>query len=288
MNSNTSSIQTVSDTAYWVAFYRATESRREDALFRDPLAELLIGEHGKKVSNSMKSIGPYVYWSVTIRTCVIDGYIQKYAAQGYTTLINLGAGLDTRPYRLALPQDFHWIEIDVPEIIEMKNERLQDHPPQCQLERITLNLSNQTEREKLFAELNHRVGPALVLTEGVTPYLDEASMRGLAHDLQSQSNFQLWINEYYSPEVYPRFQSQQHKTLMGNSPFQFFPSDWFSFFEECGWTRKEMKYLCDEASQRHRGFPLPRWVTWLKWILGQDNMMKRIRTFTAYTVLEKI
>ncbi len=288
MNCNTSSIQTVSDTAYWVAFYRAMESKREDALFRDPLAELLIGEHGKKVSNSMKSIGPYVYWSVTIRTCVIDGYIQKYAAQGYTTLINLGAGLDTRPYRLALPQDFQWIEVDLPEIIELKNERLHDQPPKCRLERIGLDLANSTERRELLAELNSRIGPALVLTEGVTPYLDEDSVRGLAGDLQSQSNIQLWINEYYAPEVYPRFQSQKHRDLMGNSPFQFFPSDWFSFFEECGWTRKEMQYLYDEAIQRNRSFPLPRWATWLKYILGKDNMMKRIRTFTAYTVLEKI
>ncbi len=37
-----SSIEHVSDTALWVANYRALESRRSDALFHDPLAEKLL------------------------------------------------------------------------------------------------------------------------------------------------------------------------------------------------------------------------------------------------------
>jgi O-methyltransferase involved in polyketide biosynthesis len=37
-------IENVSDTAFWIAHYRAVESARPDALFRDPLAALLAGE----------------------------------------------------------------------------------------------------------------------------------------------------------------------------------------------------------------------------------------------------
>jgi hypothetical protein len=39
----------VSDTARWTALHRATESARADALFSDPLAERLAGEHGRAI-----------------------------------------------------------------------------------------------------------------------------------------------------------------------------------------------------------------------------------------------
>ena len=155
MNSGTSTIQNVSDTAFWVASYRAIESKKKNALFRDPLADLLTGEYGKKVSISMKPIARYAYWSVTIRTRLIDEYVLKYTNQGYNTIINLGAGLDTRPYRLAQPQDIQWIEIDFPEVVELKNEKLKDQKPKCTLERIGLNLANQEERKRLFDELRN-------------------------------------------------------------------------------------------------------------------------------------
>ena len=54
----------------------------------------------------------FVFWILTIRTRVIDEYILKYQNQGYKTIINLGAGLDTRPYRLDLPEATQWIEVE--------------------------------------------------------------------------------------------------------------------------------------------------------------------------------
>ncbi|MBI3561123.1 MAG: class I SAM-dependent methyltransferase [Gammaproteobacteria bacterium] len=287
MRTNTSTIQNVSDTAFWVASYRAIESEKKNPLFRDPLAGLLAGEYGKKVSNSMKPFAQYAYWSVTIRTRLIDEYILKYAAQGYKTVVNLGAGLDTRPYRLSLPQEVQWIEVDFPEVIELKNEKLKDQKPKCKLERIGLNLSHQTKRKKLFDELNHRIGPALILTEGVIPYLNEDSVSSLANDMKDQSNFKLWVAEYYSSKVYPRYQSQKFKDLLGDSPFQFFPANWFSFFEDCGWIQKEMHYLYDEAAKHNRKFPLPWWASALKVIIGEKTMMKDIRKSSAYIVFEK-
>lgn len=288
MITNSSSVKKVSDTAFWVAYYRALESRKKNRLFHDPLADLLTGEHGRKVSNSMKSIGRYAYWSVTIRTRLIDEYLLKYIGQGYKTVINLGAGLDTRPYRLTLPTDVDWIEIDFPEVIEFKNEKLKDHKPNCALRRIGLNLSDQDERAKCFSELNRRAGPALISTEGVIPYLPEDSVTSLARDIKNQANFKLWLAEYYSPEMYPRFQSPQFRDLLGGAPFQFFPKDWFSFFADCGWTKKEMRYLYDEAEKHNRRFPLPWWATILRGIFGDERVMKRLRKISAYIVFEKL
>jgi methyltransferase (TIGR00027 family) len=95
-------IENVSDTAFWIAHFRALESERPDALFHDPLARLLAGDRGKKIAEAMP-VSFITAWIVAIRTCVIDDYIRWAIAQGVDTTLNLGAGLDTRPYRLDLP-----------------------------------------------------------------------------------------------------------------------------------------------------------------------------------------
>jgi O-methyltransferase involved in polyketide biosynthesis len=45
-------IRDVSDTAIWVAYYRARETERPDAMFRDPLARVLVGDRGEKIARS--------------------------------------------------------------------------------------------------------------------------------------------------------------------------------------------------------------------------------------------
>jgi len=287
LNSNISTIENVFDTAFWVAFYRSIESKRKDALFQDPLAELLLGANGKEISHSMKTFERYAYWSVTIRTPLIDKYILKYLNQGYKTVINLGAGLDTRPYRLSIPEETQWIEVDFPEVIALKNEKLKDEKPNCNLERIGLNISNEIDRKVLFDELNRRIGPAIVLMEGVIPYLTESAVNSVANAIKEQSNFKLWITEYYSPELYPRYQSPKFQNLLGESRFRFFPADWFSFFENSGWVKKEMKYLYDEAISHNRQFPMPWWAKLLKLVFGEEKIMKSIKKYSAYIVFEK-
>jgi O-methyltransferase involved in polyketide biosynthesis len=54
----TGEIEHVTDTAFWVASYRALESERPDALFRDPLAGLLSGEKGKQIARSALLLWP--------------------------------------------------------------------------------------------------------------------------------------------------------------------------------------------------------------------------------------
>src|SRR3954462_5915422 len=110
----------VSDTALWVAHYRAEESERPDALFRDPYAKVLAGERGRRIALSMGPTSRYTRWTLVIRTVLIDRFIADAIAAGFDTVLNLGAGLDSRPYRLALPEALQWIEVDQPQIIDHK------------------------------------------------------------------------------------------------------------------------------------------------------------------------
>src|SRR5260370_39023048 len=63
---------TVSDTANWVAYYRALESERPDAIFHDPYARALAGERGERITNEMPRARQYG-WPMVVRTAVMDG-----------------------------------------------------------------------------------------------------------------------------------------------------------------------------------------------------------------------
>jgi len=80
-------------------------------------------------------------WMTVVRTVVIDRYLQEAIARGVDTVVNLGAGLDTRPYRMTLPASLSWVEVDMPKIVALKEDRLAGETPRCRLARIAADLS---------------------------------------------------------------------------------------------------------------------------------------------------
>lgn len=279
-------IQNVSDTAFLVAGFRAMETDRPHPLFRDPLAWKLAGEHGRNIIATVprRFLGA---WSVVIRTVIIDSFIQDALAKGVDTVLNLGAGLDTRPYRMDLPKDLRWIEVDYPHVIDLKEERLADEKPNCALERVKLDLTDRAARQKFLAEVNARAGAVLVLTEGVTPYLTEDDVGALADDLKKLDRVRGWIIDYFSPKAL-NYGRKLRARFMQAAPFLFEPKDWFAFFEEHGWHAQKVRYLGDEAEELHRPPPMPLLMTgWLKFVglfMSRERRREMMRQ-VAYVLL---
>jgi len=257
-------IKNVSDTAFLVAAFRAIETENPHGLFRDPLAWRLAGEHGKKMAE--KAHGSlFGGWVIVIRTVIIDDFIMAALEQGVDTVLNLGAGLDTRPYRMQLPESLPWIEVDYPHVVELKESKLAGEKPRCKLERVKMDLADVGARRKLFAELNSKAKKVLVLTEGVVPYLSNEEAGGLADDLNSCANFRYWITDYLSPAGVRFRQKKARVRQMQNAPLKFNPEDWFAFFAGHGWKSTKVRYLADEARHLKRPLPLPRTVRlWMK------------------------
>ncbi len=252
-------IENVSDTAFWVAHYRGQEGKRKDALFQDPLAEKLAGEKGAQIAQLMTR-SRYTGWSVVIRTHVIDGFIQKKVEAGEVdAVVNLGAGLDTRPYRLDLPKGLPWIEVDFAPMIEFKEEKLKAEESRVALERVKIDLTKDELRREFLSQINSRFKKILVLTEGVIPYLTEIEVAALAKDLRAQSHIRFWIGEQLSPEVVKMLKKFRDKE-MKNAPFQFDPPEWESFFSELGWKQEEVRYFMQVARQLKRYPPVPLWM----------------------------
>ncbi len=280
-------INHVSDTAFWVAHYRALESERADALFHDPLAKRLSGEQGAQIARTMSG-SYFTSWAVVMRTCIIDDFIRFALAQGTDTVLNLGAGLDTRPYRMDLPESLRWIEVDYPNVIAFKEERLHDEKPRCQLARVKLDLANGADRQQMLADTDTQARKMLVLTEGVVPYLSAEEVGALAEDLRSLDHAAFWIIDYFSPMAL-KYRPRQMKRNLKNAPFRFEPKDWFGFFEQHGWHCKKMCYFAEEARRLKRPPQFPLWMK-LIWSVRRHFISKQRRDafgkLAGYALLE--
>jgi methyltransferase (TIGR00027 family) len=282
-------IQNVSDTAFMVATFRAMETERPDPLFRDPLADKLAGTRGREIVAQLHRSARFGEWFVTIRTLIIDDFIAKALAEGIDTIVNLGAGLDTRPYRMELPATLNWIEVDFPHMIEWKEARLADATPRCHLERVSLDLADVAKRRAFFADVAARSKNVFVLTEGVIPYLPVEAVAELADDIRSHDSFRFWVADYLSPEVRRYRQKMDKKMRMQNAPFLFDPGEYFGFFGSHGWNAREIRYVGDEAQKLKRWPVIP---VYMKLILRIRNLFgnrKRREAFLklmAYVLFE--
>ena len=189
---------------------------------------------------------------------VIDELLLEAVARGAATVLNLGAGLDTRPYRLSVPPTLRWIEADMPRIVRLKEERLRGERPHCTLLRRGVDLGDARARRALLDEVVDG-RDVVVLTEGVLGYLSEAEVSELASDLHARPSLRTWIADYSAPFLNRVVRARVQRQALRNAPLRFRPGDWEAFFRRHGFRLAEMRYLPIEGERLGRRMPLPIW-----------------------------
>ena len=252
-------IRNVSDTARWVASYRAQESAREDALFHDPLAERFAAERGHAIADLASE---HSKWALVTRTKVIDDLVLHAVAQGTDCVLNLAAGFDTRPYRLELPSKLAWIEADLGPLIDEKQNLLSDVSPRCQLTREPVDLADSEARAALLHEVSVGANRVLVITEGLLLYLESDIVAELARSLAAEPGLHDWIADFSSTEIV-QMMKRGMGTALANAPFKFIPEGGVTFFEPHGWKAAHIKSLMREAAKLRR---LPLWMRPFGWL----------------------
>lgn len=245
-------IRDISDTARWMAVYRARETRRSDAVFRDPFAKALAGERGEQIAKSA-GFGEENDWPFVARTYLFDQVIKSQVAAGVDLILNLAAGLDTRPYRMELPSSLRWVEVDLPEILDYKEAILDDAKPVCAVERVRLDLSNSDARRGLFARLARSAANVLVISEGLVIYLMSAEVAALAEDLAAQTAFRHWAVDIGSPGLLDMLKKRMGAAVEeAGAPFLFAPQEGPAFFEPHGWKAEQVRSIMKAASKLER------------------------------------
>jgi methyltransferase (TIGR00027 family) len=252
MTDSPSTVRGISDTARWVAYFRARETERPDALFRDPYAERLAGAHGFQIANTLPD-GNKHEWAWVARTYLFDQFLSRAIQDGADLVVNLAAGLDARPYRMELPSTLLWVEVDLPDIVSYKEEILGNEKPQCRLERVSLDLSEVPARRKLFAKLNTRAKKVVVASEGLLIYFATEDVASLAKDLAAENHFQSWIIDLASPGQLRLMQRTSGKQLSEvGAAFKFGPPEGWNFFAPHGWEPKDVQGMLKTAAQFKR------------------------------------
>ena len=251
-------VRNISDTALLAAIYRARETERPDAVFRDPFARRLAGERGDQIAKSMP-FSERATWAWITRTYAYDEFIKEQVREGVDMVVNLAAGLDARPYRMNLPASLHWIEVDLPGILDYKEEILRGEKPACILDRARLDLSDVAARRQLFAALGGTAKNVLIITEGLLIYFSRDEVASLAQDLAAIPSFHYWIIDIVSPGLLKMLHKGMGRQIReGKAEFKFAPEEGPTFFTKHGWD------LIDVRSTLKTAARLKRLTLWMR------------------------
>lgn len=270
----------VSDTARWTAQYRATESARPDALFNDFLAQRLAGDHGRAIAAGAPRTVRSGWWLVA-RTKIIDDIIANAINGGCDRVLNLAAGLDTRPYRLDLPADFEWVEADLPGLLTEKTQLLADETPRCRLTRTAVDLADTAARTTFLNQALAGASKALVLTEGLLMYLDDREVTEFSATL-SRPDVAWWVLDFVGPGL--RRLMNRKTGILQSAPFKFAPDNGAAFFEDLGWNVVELEPLAPAARRFDR---LPFMMRLAELLPQADPRKPGIRPYGAAVCLSR-
>jgi methyltransferase (TIGR00027 family) len=283
--SDSSPIRNVSDTASWVAIYRAMESERPDALFRDPYARRLGGARGEAIVDSMPQ-GKSMAWPLVVRTAVMDEIVLRCVREGARTVLNLAAGLDSRPYRLDLPPALRWLHVDMPDMVAYFRDAMAGETPRCQVEFIAADLREATARHEVFARAAGHA-PVLVITEGLLIYLTADDVAALARDLHDVAQAQWWLSDLASPVLLKFLEKSWAPQLRNsNAPFQFAPRNSTAFFAPFGWREREFHSTAEDARRLHRA-PRGAWLWKLFGLFQSHETREKYRRMSGTFLLER-
>jgi methyltransferase (TIGR00027 family) len=232
--------------------------------------------------------GRALAWPMIVRTAVFDEILLAAVETRKADLVvNLAAGLDARPWRLPLPPALHWVDVDLPGILNYKTEALKDEKPVCRYEAVTVDLKDVEARRALFARLGAGSSRALVISEGLLVYLPAEAVATLAADLHAQPAFQEWLIDLASPQLLKRMTRTWGKQVHeGNAPFLFGPAEGTDFFRPFGWREAEYRSLWEEAQRLHRTMK----GAWLWSLIGRlypKRVRESFRRFSGLVLLAR-
>jgi len=187
-----------SRTAEYMALFRAVESAEppERRLFNDPYAIPLLsgtlrrlarisGTHaGRWLVRRFLDLGwPYTRSSGVVRTRVIDDLVLQAIAAGAEQMVLLGAGFDSRAYRLPEARRIDIFEVDHPATQQAKRERLRAlrEKPRANVHFVDVDFETAKLEDELARHGFDKDRRTIAVWEGVVSYLTKSAVdRNLA------------------------------------------------------------------------------------------------------------
>lgn len=168
----------ISRTAYYTLGVRAADAADSRSLCGDTFAGRFMNDDAKQVWAEFKDF-TFPNASNAARHAMIDDHLRKVlAADPGATVVVIGAGFDTRAYRL---QGGRWFEFDEPEILTYKESKLPAAAAPNPLTRVPIEFARESLADKLA--MVGTPSNVHVVVEGVFMYLTHAQRRRLLDTL---------------------------------------------------------------------------------------------------------
>ena len=197
-----------------------------------------------------------------------------------------GGGIGYPPIPDAASPRLQWIEVDLPGIVSYKTELLEGERANCALRRITCDLSDDSDRERLFDQLSRSSPKVIVITEGLIAYLSAEQAAALSRSLHAMPSFRYWIMDYNAGRFRRRKSIRDLQKVLGPVKFRFHVEDPLGFFRRDGWKVDTDLHILDEAGRIGRRLPLSFPVKWLMRLLGRRQRRIGNRTY-VYVLLQR-
>jgi methyltransferase (TIGR00027 family) len=249
----------VARTALWTAAARARESERADRLFSDAFAAALAAEDGADLlreftpADEVLRENPYM----PLRTRWYDDLL---ADLDVPQVVLLGAGLDTRAFRLGWPAGVVLFEVDDASVLQYKEARLDAIAagPRCERRSVPTDLRGPWADDLLAAGYRPE-SPAAWLAEGVLFYLAESLAHSVVRRAWELAAPRSWLAaDLLAADVLrsPQGSASLRRLAEMGSAWQFGTDDVSQFISSCGW-HVESVTTPDQLAQRYGRRSIP-------------------------------
>lgn len=161
----------ISNLAFYCCGVRMQDAASAHPVCADRYARLFMCDYGLGIFELFKD-EENCNASMLVRHRIIDELLrEKLHRQPDSCIVTIGAGFDSRPYRLT---GGTWFELDEPQVVAWKNERLPVQECANPLQRIAIDFSSEALADKLAAIAP--AGQVTLVVEGVYIYLSEAQI----------------------------------------------------------------------------------------------------------------
>lgn len=200
----------ISRTAYYTLGVRAADAAAPRPLCGDTFAQRFMNDDARKVWEEFAEL----VWpnaSNAARHVMIDDHLRRVlAANPAATVVIVGAGFDTRAYRL---RGGRWFEFDEPEILTYKEGKLPAATAPNPLTRIPIDFARESLADKLA--IVGSPSNVHVVVEGVLMYLTQSQRRALLETLAARFPDHFVYCDLMSKPFFEKYGRDVHVKIVG-------------------------------------------------------------------------
>jgi len=236
----------ISQTAFYCCGVRMQDAASPEPVCGDVYAKVFMNEDGLRILEKFKDeINPNT--SNVARARMIDDLLrEELSANPNLRVVLIGAGFDSRAYRL---KSGTWIELDEPQVIAYKNDRLSVSEAQNPLQRIPIDFATESVEEKLSAVASGG-GPTVVVIEGVFMYLEQETIRQLLQTLHRLFPEHKLICDLMTRKFFEKYGRTIHEKLTGmGAAFKFIFDNPEELFLQNGYRRVACLSVVEKSAE---------------------------------------